>query len=158
MRKEKTYYLTKEGYEEAKEEYEQLKKLKLAKTKEGSPEVWHSEDINPDYIAYKEDIDFLDKRISELEEILKNLEIIETPPKNERNKIKLGATVKVKTNGEEDEFKIVGTLEADPTLGKISNESPVGRTLLGHKKGDKVIVKSATKTTYKIKEIKYNLS
>ncbi|SRR6056297_1334784 len=157
MKKERVYYLTEKGYKKLKEEFEQLKKLKLAKTKEGSPEVWHSEDINPDFIAYKEDLDFLDKRLSELEEVLKNVEIIKAPPKKERDIIKLGATVKVQANSNEDEFKLVGTLEADPTLGKISNESPVGRNLLGHKVGDKVIVNSATETIYKIKGIKYNL-
>jgi len=157
MKKERTYYLTEKGHKKAKEELEQLKKLKLAKTKEGSPEVWHSEDINPDFIAYKEDLDFLDKRLSELEEVLKNVEIIKAPPKKERDIVKLGATVKVQANSDEDEFKLVGTLEADPTLGKISNESPVGRNLLGHKVGDKVVVNSATETIYKIKGIKYNL-
>ena len=59
---------------------------------------------------------------------------------------------------QKDEFVIVGTLEANPALGKISNESPVGRAILGHKVGDAVVVSSPMKITYKIKNIKYEVS
>jgi transcription elongation factor GreA len=63
--------------------------------------------------------------------------------------------VVVEVNGEEDEFQIVGTLEANPLLGKISNESPVGSALMGKKVGDEIIISSPVKTVYKIKKIKY---
>ena len=61
-------------------------------------------------------------------------------------------------DGQKDEFVIVGTLEANPALGKISNESPVGKALLGHKIGDEVVVSSPMKTTYKIRNIKYEIN
>ena len=70
----------------------------------------------------------------------------------------MGAKVKVEFAGEKDEFMIVGTLEANPDAGRISNESPVGKALLGAKIGDEVMVYSPKKTVYKVKSIKYEIS
>ena len=84
--------------------------------------------------------------------------MIKNPAKDQRGIIGLGAKVKIDVDGQKDEFVIVGTLEANPALGKISNESPVGKALLGNKIGDEVIVSSPIKTTYKIKNIKYEIS
>lgn len=152
---EKKFYLTKEGLERIKKEYQDFKDLKFAKTKGEIPKIWHSEDINPEYLSFREDLSFLETRIVELENILKNVELIKPPPKERQNIIDLGARVIVKVDGQADEFEIVGSLEANPSLGKISNESPVGKTLLGHRVGDEVIVSSPIKTIYKIKKIKY---
>ena len=101
---------------------------------------------------------FLRSRIDELKNILDHHELIRNPAKNERGFVGLGAKVKIDVNGGKDEFIIVGTLEANPALGKISNESPVGKALLGHKIGDEIIISSPIKTTYKIKGIKYELN
>jgi transcription elongation factor GreA len=67
----------------------------------------------------------------------------------------LGATVLCEVDGETAEFQIVGTLESQPLLGKISNESPVGKALLGHKVGETVVVSSTMKTRYKIVKVWY---
>jgi len=155
---EKNFYLTKEGLERIKKEYQGLKNLKLSKTKGEIPKIWHSEDLNPEYLSFQEDLSFLETRMIELENILKNTELITAPPKEKQNIVNLGATVFVKVDGQTDEFTIVGTLEADPALGRISNESPVGRALLGHKTGDEVLVSSPIKTIYKIRKIKYRIS
>jgi len=153
MPEEKKFYLTKEGWERVKKEYKDLKELKLAKTKGESPKILHSEDLNPEYLAFQEDISFLESRIIELENTLKNVELIKPPKK--QNIVDLGATVLVEVDGQNDEFTLVGSLEANPTVGKISNESPVGKALLGHQTGDNVVVSSPIQTTYKIKKIKY---
>ena len=155
MTEEKKFYLTKEGWERIKNEYKGLKELKLAKTKGESPKILHSEDLNPEYLAFQEDISFLQSRIIELENIFKNVELIKPPKKEKQNIVDLGATVLIEVDGQNDEFTLVGSLEANPSLGKISNESPVGKALLGHKVGDKVTVSSPIQTTYKIKKIKY---
>ena len=157
MEEEKRYYLTKEGLGRIKKEYEDLKQIKLSKTKGDVPRVLQSEDLNTEYLAFQEDMGFLDSKISELEFILKNTEIIKNPHKDKQSTIGLGATVFVDVNGQSDEFTIIGTLEANPVLGKISNESPVGRALLGHKIGEEVVVSSPVKTVYKIKKIKYHI-
>jgi len=152
---EKKFYLTKEGLAKLEKEYKDLKILKLAKTRGESPKVLHSEDLNQEYIAFQEDLSFLESRLSELGYILKNTELIKAPPKDKKTIVDLGATVLVSVEGQEDEFTLVGSLEANPALGRISNESPVGKALLGHKTGEDVVVSSPIKTTYKIKKIKY---
>ena len=155
MAEEKKFYLTKQGLEKIKKEYQDLKNLKLSKTKGEIPKIWQSEDLNPEYLSFQEDLSFLESRIAELEYILKNTELIKPPPKEKQNMVNLGATVLVEVDGQTDEFTIVGTLEANPAIGKISNESPVGRMLLGHRVGDEVVVSSPIQTVYKIKKIKY---
>jgi len=155
---EKKFYLTKEGLERIEKEYKALKELKLAKTKGESPKVLHSEDLNPEYLAFQEDMDFLGLRIIELENIIKNSELIRLPRKEKQNIVDLGAQVTVEVDGQKDEFTLVGSLEANPSLGKISDESPVGKALLGRKVGEAVIVSSPIQTTYKIKKVKYHLS
>ena len=155
MAEEKKFYLTKEGLKRIKKEYQDLKDLKFAKTKGEIPKIWHSEDINPEYLSFREDLSFLETRIAELENILKNVELIKPPPKEKQNIVNLGATILVEADGDRDEFEIVGSLEANPSLGRISNESPVGRALLNHRAGDIITVQSAVKITYKILKIKY---
>ena len=92
----------------------------------------------------------------ELENVLKNTELIKIPLKTKQNIVNLGATILVEVGSQNDEFTLVGSLEANPSIGKISNESPVGKAFLGHQVGDEVMVSSAIKTIYKIKKIKYN--
>lgn len=158
MIEEKKFYLTKEGLNKFKKEYAELKNLKIAKTKGESPKILQSEDLNPEYLAFQEDLNFLEARLIELESILKNTALIGPPSAKEKDVIGLGATVLVDVDNQSDEFQIVGTLEANPSLGRISNESPVGRALLGHKIGEKVLISSPVQTIYKIKEIRYNVS
>ena len=155
MTEEKKFYLTKEGLAKIEKEFNDLKVLKLAKINGESPKILHSEDLNQEYLSFQEDLSFIESRLTELEYILKNAEIIKTPLKNQKNEVGLGATILVDVAGQKDEFTLVGSLEADPALGKISNESPVGRALLGHKSGDAVVVSSPIKTVYKINKIIY---
>jgi len=152
---EKKFYLTKEGIEKIKKEYKDLKSLRLAKTAGEAPKIWQSEDLNPEYLSFQEDIGFLESRIAEIEYTIKNSEVIKMPRKEKRGVIDLGAHVVVQVGNQTDEFEIVGSLEANPALGKISNESPVGRALLGHKTGEEIPISSPIKTIYKIKKIRY---
>lgn len=159
MAQGKSFYLTKKGLERIREEYQNLKKLRLLKTKGEVPKTWHSEDLNPEYLSFQEDLNLFESRIAELEYILKNTDLILPPKKENQNIVNLGATVTLKDeDGSLNEFMIVGSLEANPGEGKISSESPVGKTLLGRKVGDEVVVTSPIKVVYKIKKIRYNLS
>ena len=156
---EKKFYLTKEGLERIKKEYQDLKNLKFSKTKGGVPKLWESEDLNPEYLSFQEDLNFLESRIAELEYILKNIELIKNPPKEKQNIVDLGATVTLEeADGQINEFMIVGTLEANPGEGKISSESPVGKSILGKKIGEEVVITSPIKVVYKVKKIRYHLS
>jgi len=155
----KKFYLTKEGLEKIKKEYRNLRNLRLAKTKGEAPKIFESEDLNPEYLSFQEDLSFLESRIVELEYILKNAELIKVPAKDRQNMVDVGATVTLEEpNGSINEFMIVGTLEANPSEGRISTESPVGRALMGHKVGEEAVITSPIKVPYKIKKIKYQLS
>lgn len=148
------FYLTPEGLAKFKKEYEELKNKKRPQAVERLSRAREFGDLteNSEYFAAREDLMFLDDRLGELEHILKDVKVV-TPPKN-HDTVQLGSTVVVEVNGDIDEYAIVGTLEADPFRGKISNESPVGMALMGHKLGDVVTVSSSVKTTYLIKEIR----
>jgi len=108
---------------------------------------------NAEYQSARADQEKNEARISELEHILQNLEIIKSP-KGAVTKVQLGSTVKLKNNGKTKEFQIVGTVEADPLEGKISDESPIGRSLMGRKVGEEVEIQTPVETAvYEIAEI-----
>jgi len=155
MMTEQKFYLTKEGLEKLEQEFKRLLALKQEKLQTDIPIAFHSEELDTEFVAFKEDLELLEDRTTEVEYILKNYELIKPPAKSQQKIISIGATVLVEVNGQNEEFKIVGTLEADPNLCKISNESPVGKALLGKKEGDIVFVNSETKTAYKILKVKY---
>jgi len=156
---DKKFYLTKEGLAKIKKEFESLESIKLSKTRGEGPKILHSEDLDPEYLAFQEDMSFLESRLGELGYIIKNVELIKTPPKNQQNTVNLGATVTLEEKGNKiNEFTLVGSLEANPAVGKISNESPVGKFLLGKKINEEVAITSPIKVVYKVKKIKYNLS
>jgi len=155
----KTFYITKEKLQELKREYQELLSLEHKKgLGQEAPKILESEDLNPEFVSFQENVDFLRSRIDELKNIVDHHELIKIPAKGKRGVVGIGAKVKIDIDGQKDEFVIVGTLEANPALGKISNESPVGRALLGHKIGDAVVVNSPISITYKIKNIKYEVS
>jgi len=156
---EKTFYITKGKLRELKKEYEDVLDIERKKAMDGEkPKVFESEDLNPEFISFQEDLGFLRSRIDELKNIFDHHEIIKNPPKEKQNIVDVGAKVKIDVDGRKDEFMIVGTLEANPALGKISNESPVGKALLGHRVGEQVTVFSPVEAIYKIKNIKYEIS
>ena len=152
----KKFYLTKEGLDNFKKEYEALKELRIAKARGNVPEIWESEDLNPEYLSFREDVNLLDSKLFELENILKNSKLIKKPLHDKQNIVDFGATILIEVDGQKDEFTLVSSVESNPTLGKISDESPVGRALLGRRVGDEVVISSPIKTIYKIKKIKYN--
>lgn len=106
---------------------------------------------NAEYQTARQEQEKLEARISEVEHILQNVEVIAKPKGD--SKVQLGSTVTLK-NGATKTYQVVGTVEADPLNGKISDESPIGQALLGKKVGDNVEIKTpAETTTYKITNI-----
>ena len=105
---------------------------------------------NNDYQNAKEELEFLDGRMSELEEVLKNVVIVKV--KNGRkNAVDVGTKVTLKVDGHQQIFFIVGDWEADPKEKKISHISPLGKSLVGKKVGEKIEVEApAGKLTYEI--------
>lgn len=151
----KEYQLTEDGLKELQEEMLELKKQRpeIAEKIKTAREFGDLSE-NDEYASARDEQARIESRLSELEYILQNYEII-----NENRKSKdvtLGTTV-VLVNGDRKQatYSIVGSVEADPLEGKISDESPIGQALLGKKVGDKVEIElPAGKKTYKVKEIK----
>jgi transcription elongation factor GreA len=136
------HLLTKEGMDKLKKELDFLITQRRREVIERIQEAVAHGDLseNADYAQAKEEQSFIEGRIQELESILKNAEIISS--KSGTSRVSIGSKVKVKVGGKEREYKIVGTNEANPAAGKISNESVVGQKLLGAKVGDKVSIKT----------------
>lgn len=108
---------------------------------------------NAEYQTAREEQDRLESRIGEVEHVVQNSKLIKKPKAD--GHVKLGSTVKLKSDdGKSQEFQVVGTMEADPLNGKLSDESPIGKVLMGKKVGDKVEIKTPSEnTTYKITSI-----
>ncbi len=141
----KTIYLTEEGLEELTKELEELKTVKRAEVIQALKEARALGDLseNAEYDAARNEQAIVEGRIKELEIMIENVEIIS----GENNgKVNIGSTVSLSYVGddEEEEYKIVGSQEADPFQNRISNESPLAMALMGHKKGDVVTVDSPT--------------
>lgn len=152
---EKKFYLTRDGLKKIKKEFEELKAIKLAKTRGEVPKMLQSEDVDSEYLSFQEDMELLDRRLQDLDAILKNYEIIHAPSSGEAGTVCLGSKVSLQDgSGKKVDFKIVGTLEADPFEGKISNESPVGRALLGRRAGETVKLRDAN-LNYKVLKVVY---
>lgn len=148
----KIYYLTKNGLSKIKREYEDLKEIYRKEIFEEAPALLEGDALNPDYSFFQENIEELEKRIEELSFILKNYKIIKKP--KDQEVVNLGAKVVLKNDSDKkEEYQIVGTLEADPFLGKISNESPLGMTFIGRKIGESIPFNDSM--SYKIMKIKY---
>lgn len=151
----KKFMLTKEGLENLRDEYEDLVNVKKPQVTQRIQRAREFGDLaeNSEYDAAKEEQTLIETRITALEDVLKKAQIIE--PTKKTDFVVIGSTVVVEVEGEMDEFTIVGTMEADPAKGKISNESPVGKALLGARVGEIVEVStSIVKARYKILGIK----
>jgi transcription elongation factor GreA len=146
-------FLTKQGLEKLKKEFEDLTKIRRKDVTKRIARAREFGDIseNSEYDSAREEQSFIEGRIIELEEILRNAKVITQTEKP--SVAELGSRVKVEINGEKDEFVIVSSVEADPMQGKISDQSPVGKALLGAKVGDIVTASSTIKSTYTVLEI-----
>ncbi len=152
------YYLTPEGARKLREELEYLKTEKRAELAARLRAAIQMGDLseNADYIATKEEQGFVEGRIQQLEHILRHAVFIEN--NGRRDVVDLGARVTVQEEGyeEEETYHIVGATEADPLRGMISNESPMGKALLGKRVGDVVEVQTpAGRLTIRILRIEY---
>ena len=135
-------YLSQERYDELSEELAQLKSEGRVTVAERLKQAKEMGDLseNSEYQEAREEQARLEKKIGELEDILRYSAIIKKSVGTEA--VKIGAKIKVKKNNDIVNFTIVGSNESDPAQGFISNESPIGRSLLGKKVGDVVIIKT----------------
>lgn len=136
-----TSFLTKEGFEKLQDELENLRSVKREEIANRLREAMEGGELieNAEYEAAKNEQAFVEGRIKELEILLATARVIEET--HTADVISVGSKVTIKEEGSKPElFVIVGAAEADPAEGKISNESPLGKALLGHKAGETVTV------------------
>jgi len=149
---DKKIYLTREGLAEIRREYEDLSKVKRPDVLTRVSQARDLGDLseNAEYVAAREELSFIDGRIDELEELLRQAVVINGGRKP-GSIVKLGSTVTLHIKGKKEIFTVVGEWEADPKERKISHESPLGKALIGKKVGDKVQVEApAGKLIYSI--------
>lgn len=154
-------FLTKKGYEERMALLENLKVVRRKEVAQKLKEAREQGDLseNAEYDAAKDEQRDIEARIEEIEKILKNAEVV-VEDEVDLDTISVGCKVKVYDVefDEEIEFKIVGSTEANSLEGKISNEAPVGKALIGAKKGDTVQVEMPSGIIeYKVLEIERNI-
>ncbi|GGJ66877.1 transcription elongation factor GreA [Anoxybacillus voinovskiensis] len=145
MANEKQYPMTKEGKEKLEQELEYLKTVKRKEVVERIKIARGFGDLseNSEYDAAKDEQAFVEARIQTLENMIRNAQIIEEDTTNP-DVVSLGKSVTFieLPDGEEETYTIVGSAEADPFEGKISNDSPIAKSLMGKKVGDEVSVQT----------------
>ncbi len=152
-------YITPEGLEKIKEELDYLKNVKRVEISEKLQKAIAEGDLseNADYHDTKEQQSFTEGRIRDLENSLRRAKLIEEDGRP-GNQIRVGSTVVIAEVGfedEEEEYRIVGIHEADPSLGLISNESPIGQALLGARRGQTITAQTPRgEIQFKVLEIK----
>ena len=154
---DKKNILTYEGLKKLEDELENLKVVRRKEVSQKIKEAREQRDLseNAEYDAAKDEQRDIEARIEELEKILKNAEVV-VEEEADLDKVSIGCSVKILDCefDEELEYKIVGSTEANSLKGKISNESPVGKALLGKQVGDTVTVETpAGEFSYKVLSI-----
>jgi len=149
----KEFQMTKDGISKLEKELEVLNELKpkiVDRLKQARSQGDLSE--NADYDTSRGELERTEVRVKEIEHILQNAEIIVAPRSN--GAVKLGSTVALKSDKLKAAFKIVGSVEANPGEGKVSDESPIGVALLGKKVGEDVEIQLPSGlTVYKVQSI-----
>lgn len=137
--------VTKEGLEQLQAEYDELVNVKrpdIIRTVAAAREEGDLRE-NAGYHAARHDHSLIEGRIRDLEQMLKRAQIIDVAPASrDSSRVTIGSTVTIEIEGDEETYTIVGAVEAKPTEGRISNESPYGRALVGHRIGDTVTIKT----------------
>jgi len=143
MSEEKSYYMTQEGKEKLEEELHYLKTERRQEVVERIKIARDFGDLseNSEYDAAKDEQAFVETRIAQVEKMIRNSVIIENDEENQ-DVVSLGKSVTFieLPDGDEETYTIVGSAEADPFEGKISNDSPMAKSLLGRKIGEEVSV------------------
>ncbi|MCT2537643.1 transcription elongation factor GreA [Aquibacillus koreensis] len=143
MAVEKSYYMTQEGKEKLENELEYLKTERRQEVVERIKIARGFGDLseNSEYDAAKDEQAFVESRIVQVENMIRNAVIIENDNQNP-NVVALGKSVTFQElpDGDEETYTIVGSAEADPFEGKISNDSPIAKALIGHEIGEEITV------------------
>lgn len=137
----KNFHLTKEGIGELEKEQEELmvRRIEVAEKLKAAKEMGDLSE-NSDWASAQDEFKFIEGRLDEIQHILQNAVIIKSPKGTKV--IQLGSTVTLQQNGKNISYSIVGSLESNPEDGKISDESPIGKALMGKKVGENAQIKT----------------
>ena len=137
----KTTYISKDGLDKLRAELDEMLAVRRPEIAQRIHDAKEHGDLseNAEYEDAKNEQAFVEGRIQTLEAMIKNATIIDENTSTDH--VQIGSTVKVNGDDGPETFLIVGSAEAKPAQGRISNESPVGRALLGKRKGEKIVVK-----------------
>lgn len=149
---ERPVLLTKDGLRRLEEELDLLVRVRRTEVAERIRQARDFGDIseNAEYTEAKNEQSLVEGRIQMLEAMIRNAVLIEDEPR-EAGVVAVGAAVTVEDEDGDETYSIVGAAEADPLRGRISNESPLGRALLGHRAGDEVEWTSPTGGTSRVR-------
>ena len=145
--------LTKEGMKQLRKEFDTLKNIKRPGVVLRLSTAREQGDLseNSEYAAAKQELSFIDGRIAEIEELIRGAKVI---VRHKKSSVDVGCKVTLHIDGKEEIFTVVGEWEADPTKKKISHSSPLGKALIGKKRGETAEVEApAGKILYKILHI-----
>jgi transcription elongation factor GreA len=133
--------VTREGLERLRSELKELKEVRRPAVVAALAEARSHGDLreNAGYDAAKHDQAMTEKRIADLDALLRQAVVIDDDAGNFGDEVRIGSTVVVEVEGEEERYTIVGAIEAKPAQGLISNESPVGQALLGLRPGQEAV-------------------
>jgi len=148
-----TKYLTPDGLDQLKKELEQLKTTERKSLAKRLEEAISFGDLseNAAYSEAKDAQGFLERRIAEIEDIIQSAVVVS---KNKKDSVQVASTVETDSKFGKQKFQIVGQEESNPMEGKISYRSPIGKALMGHRKGDIFLVETPQgKVEYKITKI-----
>jgi len=152
---EKNISLTKIGKEKLQTELEDLKKNKRSQVIDRIRRAKDYGDLseNAEYEDARNEQSFIEGRIQEIEYVLKYADVVENARSG--NIVNLGSEVEVMIEGDKESYEVVGSAESDPSSGRLSSESPIGRVLLGAKVGDEVVAETPSgKLKIKILKVK----
>lgn len=153
--------MTADGLQKLREEYEQLTgvgRREMSQRIQAARELGDLRE-NAEYDTAKNDQGLMEARIRQIEDVLKRATIMDTTEGHgKKPTVSIGSTVTIDFDGEEEKYTIVSPVEAKPREGRISNESPVGRALLGHRIGDSfdITMPNGRKVPAKVKSITYS--
>ncbi|MFZ5819847.1 MAG: transcription elongation factor GreA [Chloroflexota bacterium] len=153
-----TNFLTKEGFQKLQEELDYLRTVKRQEVAERLHEAMEGGELieNAEYEAAKNEQAFVEGRIQELEMLLATARVIEDDKKKKADTVQVGSSVTIQEEGyDEETYTIVGAAEANPRDGKISNESPIGKAILGRRAGEEAQVETPD-GAFKVRIIKIN--
>lgn len=149
-------FITKKGLAKLKEELNELIKVKRPEVSARIKEAVSFGDLseNAEYAEAKEDQAFIEGRIAEIENVLRNVDLVSFRPRTNFS-VQIGCAVVIKSAGQNRTFKLMGKGEGNPSEGEISSDSPIGRAIMGRSIGEEVDVPAPSgKKRYKIIKIK----